>query len=120
MKWSPRASAFGLWDLVPLTVIYIVANLFIFIVNWFPASLQDSLHLTSRVVPSYAGPTVGTAVITAGGVYWIFDRHILRLLGYKMEPLQEYQEGLTVHLSFHVSTSVKSKLALAPFTLTVE
>ena len=103
MKWTPRASAFGLWDLVPLTVIYIVANLFIFIVNWFPASLQDSLHLSSKVVPPYAGPTVGTAVIVAGAVYWIFDRRILRLLGYTMEPLQEYQDGLTVHLSFHVS-----------------
>lgn len=99
-KWSPKGSSLGLWYLFPLTGIYIVANLFVFVVDWFPASLQNTLHTKERVVASWVGPTVGTACFAAGAAYWLWDRHILHFLGYDSEPLQERTEGLTVHITF--------------------
>ena len=102
-KWSPKGSSLGLWYLLPLTVLYIVANLFVFVVDWFPASLQNTLHTKEHVVASWVGPTVGTSCFLAGAVYWLWDRHVLRFLGYEMEPLREWTEGLTVHITFEVS-----------------
>lgn len=102
-KWSPKGSKLGLYYLYPLTVLYIVANVFIFAVNWIPSGLQDTLETKRRVVPSFVGPTVGTACFAAGAAYWLWDRHILKFLGYEVEPLQERVIDMTVHISFHVS-----------------
>lgn len=109
-KWSPKGSSLGLWYLFPLTGIYIVANLFVFVVDWFPASLQNTLHTKERVVASWVGPTVGTACFAAGAAYWLWDRHILHFLGYDSEPLQERTEGLTVHITFEVSLRLSMKV----------
>ena len=102
-RWSPKGSSLGRWYLFPLTGIYIVTNLFVFVVDWFPARLQNTLHTKARVVAPWVGPTVGTACFAAGAAYWLWDRHILRFFGYEMEPLQEHTEGLTVHITFEVS-----------------
>lgn len=100
-RWTPQGTTGGYWLVVPLTVIYILANLFVFVVSWFPASLQDILNTKSRVTPSYVGPTVSMATFAVGAVYWFWDCHILRWLGYRLEPLQEYRDGLVVHMAFN-------------------
>ena len=107
-KWSPKGSSLGLWYLFPLTGVYIVINLFVFVVDWFPASLQNTLHTEKRVVASWVGPTVGTVCFAAGAAYWFWDRHILPFFGYELEPLQERTEGLTVHITFEVSLRLSS------------
>jgi hypothetical protein len=101
-RWTPQGTKGGYWVVFPLTIIYILANLFVFVVSWFPASLQDTLHTKSRVTPSYVGPTVSMATFAAGAVYWLWDCHILRWLGYRLEPLQEYRDGLVIHMAFNV------------------
>ena len=100
--WIPQGTRAGLKFVMPMTVIFILANLFLFIVSWFPASIQDTLHTQAPVISFYLGPTVSTACLAAGALYWFWDQHVLRLLGYRLEPLQEYVEGLEVHLSFNV------------------
>ena len=105
-KWSPKGSSLGLWYVFPLTVIYVITNLFVFVVDWFPASLQNTLHTKERVVAPWVGPTVGTACFAAGAAYWLWDQHILRWLGYELEPLRECTVGMTVHITFHVSPSI--------------
>ena len=102
-KWSPKGSSLGLWYLYPLIMIYIIVNLFVFVVNWSPSSLQNTLHTKERVVASWVGPCVGIACFAAGAAYWFWDRHILRWLGYEMEPMQERTVDMTVHITFHVS-----------------
>ena len=92
-----------------LTVVYIIANLFVFVVDWFPSSLQDTLGTKERVVASWVGPTLGTACFAAGAAYWLWDRYALRWLGYELEPLRERTVGMTVHIEFHVSYQLSPK-----------
>lgn len=92
----------------PLAILYVLTNLFVFIVSLFPASLQNTLHTKSRVVPSFVGPVVTISCFVAGVVYWLWDRHILRILGCRLYPRQEQKDGLTVHMTFDVSRSCNS------------
>jgi hypothetical protein len=87
--WKPRGSRLGLLLVYPLTVIYIVANLFVFIVSWFPADLQKPLYTNSPIITSYAGPTATVIIYAIGALYWGWDLHILRALGYDFKKLQE-------------------------------
>lgn len=104
--WKPQSSPlFGRWILYPLVVIYILANLFVIVVCWLPSDEQVTLHTKGFVLPSFAGPLVGTVFFVAGAVYWVWDLHILPALGLRMEVLAEYQVEFTVHLTFRVSHS---------------
>lgn len=88
----------------PLAIISVLANLFVFALCWAPASLQNTLHTKSRVVPSYVGPVVSMCTFAAGALYWLWDRKIApNCLGYKTEVLQEEREGLVVQMTFEVS-----------------
>jgi hypothetical protein len=110
-RWRPAGRPMGSWRgssayyvLYPLTVIYVVANLFVFVVAWFPPKLQDSLHTNSRIVTSYAGPTTGVLIYVAGALYWAWDTYVLPALGYKFEPLPEEQKADgTIEIRFKVS-----------------
>lgn len=73
----------------PLTVIYILANLFVFIVSWFPPDLQTSLLTNSPIVTSYAGPATGVLIYAVGALYWAWDLHILPAFGYHFQKLSE-------------------------------
>lgn len=86
----------------PLTILYILSNLFVFVVSWFPASLQNTLHTTARVVPSYVGPVVTICCFAAGAVYWLWDLHLAPALGYRREVRQELRDGLEIHMQFDV------------------
>jgi hypothetical protein len=88
-RWKPKGSRLGFLVVYPLTVIYIVANIFVFIVSWFPASLKTSLHTNSRLITSYAGPTTGVIIYAAGALYWGWDLYILPILGYNFKKLRE-------------------------------
>jgi len=103
--WRPRGSRLGLWTLVPLLVIYVSANLFVLIFSWWPSDVQRSLRTTAPIVPSVLGPIVGTSFLVAGAVYWLWDLHVLRWLGYTTEVYAETQDEseLDVHMHFHVS-----------------
>jgi hypothetical protein len=100
--WSPHGTRLGLWALYPYTIIYILANVFVFVVSWFPSSLQDTFHTKSPVVSSFVGPTVSVSFFAAGALYWLWDRKILKRLGYRLEVLAEHQEGVTVQMTFNV------------------
>lgn len=84
-------------------LICIIGNLFVFVVSWFPASLQSTLHTTTNVVPSLVGPLVAMSCYAAGAVLWLWEFYIAPALGYKVEVLQETREGLNVHMTFNVS-----------------
>jgi hypothetical protein len=84
-------------------VLYVLSNLFVFIVSWFPASLQNTFHTKARIVPSFVGPVVAICCFAAGAVLWLWDLYIAPAMGYRMEVLQETKEGLNIHLSFNVS-----------------
>ena len=105
-RWSPKGNRFGKRYIFPLTIVYIIANLFVFVVIWFPSSLQNMLHTRESVVAPWVGPLVGTACFATGAAFWMWDRYGLRLLGYELEPLQERIDGMTVHITFQVSVSV--------------
>lgn len=98
--WTPKSSKLGLKLIYPLTMIYVLANLFVFVFSWFPS---ETFHAQRQVVSSFLGPAVVISCVLAGAAYWFWDRHLLQLLGYRLETLQEYNEGLDVHLSFKVS-----------------
>jgi len=80
-----------------------MANVFVFVVSWFPASLQDTLHTKKRVLPTYIGPLATICVFGAGALLWVWDLYITPALGYRVEVMQERTEGLNVHMTFCVS-----------------
>ena len=102
--WSPQGSRsrVGRFLVYPLTFLYVLANLFVFVVSWFPASLQNTLHTKARVVPSYVGPVVTICCFAAGAVYWLWDLHLAPALGYRREARQEIRDGLEIHMQFDV------------------
>jgi len=81
-------------------VLYILSNLFIFVVSWFPASLQNTLHTKARVLPSFLGPLATMCCFAVGVLMWVWDLYIAPEFGYKVEVLQERREGLHVHMTF--------------------
>jgi hypothetical protein len=102
--WRPQNSRtrFGRLLVYPLAFLYVLANLFVFVVSWFPANLQNTLHTKARIVPSYVGPVVVICCFATGAVYWLWDLYLAPALGYKREVLQEIKEGLEIHMHFYV------------------
>ncbi|OXV09351.1 hypothetical protein Egran_02879 [Elaphomyces granulatus] len=88
-RWKPKTSRLGFWVIYPLTVIYILTNLFVFIVSWFPPDLHTSLLTKSPIVTSYAGPATGVLIYAVGALYWAWDLHILPAFGYHFQKLSE-------------------------------
>ena len=106
--WRPRGSRLGLWTIIPLVTIFSVSNLFVLVFSWWPSDLQKSLKTKASIVPSVTGPILGTGFLVAGAVYWVWDLHILRWLGYTTEVMAETQDEseLDVQMYFHVSHSL--------------
>lgn len=105
VPWKPIAWL-GRWTQVPLTTLYVLANGFMLVLYWFPSNLQKDLHTKSVILPSYVGPLVGTVFYVAGAVYWVWDLKVLPKLGWRLEVLQERQEGWVVYMSFQVRTLI--------------
>jgi hypothetical protein len=117
VAWHPQGSRSGFWLVYPLTVIYILANLGVFVVSWVPANLQDSFPTASKVVPSYAGPIAGVACIGAGAICWLWDRQILRRLLYEIVKTQEQIVGLDIYVYFKVwHLSVRKRALISTYS----
>jgi hypothetical protein len=102
MRWYPQGSRLGLWAIYFLAALYVLMNLFVFAMIWLPSNLQKALNSSSPILPSFLGPTVGISCYAAGALYWVWDRKILKALGYRLEPLKERQEGNIVRITFNV------------------
>jgi hypothetical protein len=103
----------GFLVVMPMALLYTAANAFVFVLCWFPANLQKDLQTKSPVLPSYAGPAVGTALSLLGGFYWIWDRHILPAIGYRFEVESERKDGYVVYMNFTVSYSKAACVCIA-------
>lgn len=77
-----------------------------FIVSWFPVSIQSTVYSKERLVPPLVGPVAVIACLGGGAMYWLWNLHIAPLLEYRIEALQESHNGLDVQMSFHVSSVV--------------
>ncbi|KAI0130316.1 amino acid permease-domain-containing protein [Xylariales sp. AK1849] len=85
-RWRPQSSRMmGKWLLFPLTVIFILSNLFVFVVSWFPPSYQDSLRLKTPALTNYTGPIASMSIYGAAVLYWIIDLIVLPTIGYSLE-----------------------------------
>jgi len=80
--WEPQSSPLGWWLLAPLTVIYVLCNVFVLVVSWFPASLGVALGTTQPTLPYYTGPVAGLCVIGFGILWWAWDTYIAQAFGY--------------------------------------
>ena len=89
-------------------IIYLAPAIMIFIVSWLPARIQESQNSKGSVLPTYLGPLIVMLCYTVGILLWAWDLHILPVLGWKMEPLQEERNGLTIHMTFQVCHSIMS------------
>lgn len=109
-QWRPRGSRTGLKTIIPLTLLFVLANLFVLILSWWPANLQNSLHIKSPILPSVAGPIVGTVFLLAGAVYWFWDLHALRGIGYTWKVEETEPDGGKVEMLFTVGTTASESL----------
>lgn len=75
----------GKWLIFPLTIVFILSNLFIFIVAWFPSFQKNSPRLRSPVLTNYTGPIASMAIYGVAVLYWAIDLSVLPALGYSME-----------------------------------
>jgi hypothetical protein len=101
-KWKPRSSRLGFIKLVPLTVVYVLANIFIIVLSWYPTDMQHLLGSKAYILPSYTSPIIGTSVFAVGIIYWIWDRHFLPLIGYHFGREEEELKGGGVQVTFNV------------------
>jgi hypothetical protein len=83
VPWKPKSSSLGWWLLVPLTVIYILGNIFVLVVSWFPASFQVDLGTSHSTLSNYTGPIAGICVIGIGVLWWAWDTYIAEFFGYR-------------------------------------
>jgi hypothetical protein len=67
--WRPMGSRLGLKTIVPMTLFFILTNLFVLIFSWWPADLRKSLHTKLSIVPPITGPILGSVFLLAGAVY---------------------------------------------------
>ena len=118
--WRPKSSSSCVSRLLvfPFAAIYVLFNLFVFVVSWFPARMQSTMHTEARVVPPLVGPVIVITCFGAGAIYWLWDLHIAPMLGYRTEALQEAHNGLDVQMSFNVSNFFSSYLISAADSLT--
>ena len=96
------------WLFYVFALIYLVSNLFVFIVSWFPGDFQQivlSLQPNQQVVSSFVGPVIVSSCIVAGIIHWLCDLYVLPWLGYSVRPLQESREGLNIKITFGVSVT---------------
>jgi hypothetical protein len=102
--WRPQGSRtrVGRFLVYPLSFLYVLANLFDFVVSWFPVSLQNTLQTKPPVVPSYVGPVVTICCFAAGTVYWLWGLFLAPALGYRREAQQENRDGLEIRMLFDV------------------
>lgn len=101
IPWTPQGSSsrIGKAMIYPLAIIYVLSNVFVFVVSWFPANL-DRMFRNQVVVSSYVGPAVVMACFGAGALYWVWDLHVLPYFGYTTDVLQERRDGLEMHMTF--------------------
>ena len=62
--------------------IYVGANAFVLILSFVPANLPDTVSKNAPTLPWYTGPVAGLGVIAFGILWWAWDRHVLKRLGY--------------------------------------
>src|SRR5436305_11251593 len=80
-RWKPKSSSLGYLLLGPLLVIFILGNLLILVLCWWPANVQQTLATKALTLPSYTGPIIGTSVLAVGIVHWVWDIYILPWFG---------------------------------------
>jgi hypothetical protein len=109
-QWRPRGSRLGLKTIDPLTLLFVLVNLLVVILSWWPANLQKSLHTESPILPTIAGPIVGTVFLFTGAVYWFWDLHVLRWIGYTWKVEETEPDGGKVEMIFTVGTTASESL----------
>lgn len=72
-----------------LVIFYVMFNLFIIIMIWYPPVKQGSIN-------SYVTPGVSTSIIGFGVLYWIVFAKASPALGYQIE---DEEEGTREHQS---------------------
>lgn len=101
-RWGEDKSLFARITLYAQASIYLTSSVMIFVVSWFPAKMQETPQTNELILPTYLGPLVVMLCYAVGVLLWGWDLHILPVLGWKMEPLQEERIGLTIHMTFQV------------------
>ncbi|KAF1998128.1 amino acid transporter [Amniculicola lignicola CBS 123094] len=121
-RWTPRGSRVGIVTIWPLALIYLAANLFVFVVSWFPPNLENRLHTNSKIVTSYAGPTTAIIIYVMAAMYWLWDIHILPRLGWHFKKLkEEIKDDGSIRLRFDRSfEGLCEKLGVERFISTLK
>jgi hypothetical protein len=101
-------------------VIYIITNASVIILSWFPVDEQKALKTTRPTLPYFTGPVTALAVMAFGVLWWCWDRHILRKLGYVWSIEEKVEDSVewgipTLRLKITVSRSSPSHLCVLGF-----
>jgi hypothetical protein len=112
IKWKPQSARLLKGFLVfPLTVLFIVINLFVLILYWFPAQVHQQGRLTTPVVSNYVGPVVAMSIYGVAILYWLWDWVTLPNLGYRMvivdSDVPSGDDDLDVRITFKASLVCK-------------
>ncbi|MCJ1399377.1 hypothetical protein MMC11_002579 [Xylographa trunciseda] len=120
-RFRPESSKLGYWLLGPLAIVYIATNFAVLALSWFPVNEQQVLDTTESTLPYFTGPVAALGVLAFGVVWWFWDRHVLRWLGYVFTVGKEKDEYstewniCTVHVTFQSYPDGLSYLVM-PFT----
>ncbi|MCJ1384718.1 hypothetical protein MMC17_007836 [Xylographa soralifera] len=81
-RFRPESSKLGYWLLGPLAILYIVTNFAVLALSWFPVNEQQALDTIESTLPYFTGPVAALGVLAFGVIWWFWDKHLLRWLGY--------------------------------------
>lgn len=102
-RWKPKSLGLGYLLLGPLIVIFILGNLLILVLSWWPANVQQTLATKALTLPSYTGPIIGTSILAAGIVHWVWDIYILPRFGYFFDASEQVVGDNVVEVTYIVS-----------------
>lgn len=77
--WRPQMFSYRV--LVGLVAVFVLLNLFVVVLSWWPA---PALVEARRHIPSIATPSVATAIIFFGILYWAVFAKLLPAVGYEV------------------------------------
>lgn len=77
--WRPQMFSYRV--LVTLVAVFVTFNLFVIVLSWWPASAAVEAQ---KQIPTIVTPSVATAIIFFGIVYWIVFAKLLPALGYEV------------------------------------
>ena len=110
-SFGAASSKWGYSFIAPMALIYVITNLAVIVLSWFPVDVQQTLGTAVPVLPYFTGPIAALCLLAFGALYWCWDLHVLPFLGYTIKIVPDEVDDetwnvRTLRINFYVSNEL--------------